>query len=147
MIVDTPGDIEARTRAMYGAWLAGASLAAVQMGLHHKLAHVLGGSFDLPHAETHAVLLPYTAEYNAPAAADAMSRVARALGGSSAPVALYDLGRRLRVKASLAEIGMREHDLENAADIAVERPYLNPMPVTRDGVLSILWRAFEGPPI
>jgi alcohol dehydrogenase class IV len=144
MIVDTPGDIEARTRAMYGAWLAGASLAAVQMGLHHKLAHVLGGSFDLPHAETHAVLLPYTAEYNAPAAADAMSRVARALGGSSAPVALYDLGRRLRVPVSLRDVGMKEPDLDRAADLAIERPYANPARVTREGVLSILRRAFAG---
>jgi maleylacetate reductase len=147
VIVETPGDIAARTRAMYGAWLGGAALAAVQMGLHHKLAHILGGSFDLPHAETHAVLLPYTAEYNAPAAADAMSRVARALGGTSAPAALYNLGRRLDTPISLAQIQMREGDLESAADLALERPYPNPMPVSREGVLSILWDAFEGPPV
>jgi len=143
-IAETPADIAARTRAMYGAWLAGSALAAVQMGLHHKLAHVLGGSFDLPHAETHAVLLPYTAEYNESAARDAMSIVARALGGASAPAALYNLGRRIGTPGSLGDIGMKEADLDRAADLAVEKPYANPAPVTRDGVLSVLRRAFAG---
>lgn len=143
-VVDAPDDIDARTKALYGAWLGGTVLGAVQMGLHHKLCHTLGGSFDLPHAETHAVLLPYTAEYNAPAAVDAMSRVSRALGVSEAPAGLFELGRRLRTPRSLAELGMREEDLDRAATIAVERPYPNPAPVTRAGVLSILRKAFEG---
>jgi maleylacetate reductase len=147
VIVQAPRNIEARTRALYGAWLAGASLGAVQMGFHHKLAHVLGGSFDLPHAKTHAVLLPYTADYNAVAAAKAMSTVARALGGTSGPAALYDLGRQLGTPASLAEIGMNEADLDRAADLAVERPYANPAPVTREGVLSTLRKAFAGQPL
>jgi maleylacetate reductase len=146
-IVQSPRDLEARTRALYGAWLAGASLGAVQMGLHHKLSHVLGGSFELPHAKTHSVLLPYTAEYNAAAAPDAMSVVARALGGASAPAALYDLERQLGTPSSLAEIGMKEADLDRAADLAVERPYANPAPVTREGVLSLLRKAFAGQPL
>jgi alcohol dehydrogenase class IV len=147
VIVQSPRDINARTRALYGAWLAGASLAAVQMGLHHKLAHALGGSFDLPHAKVHAVLLPYTAEYNTAAAPDAMSIVARALGGTTGPGALYDLGRQLGTAASLSEIGMKDADLDRAADLAVERPYANPAPVTREGVLSVLRKAFAGQPL
>jgi maleylacetate reductase len=144
VIVQSPRDIEARTRALYGAWLAGSSLAGVQMGLHHKLAHVLGGSFDLPHAKTHSVLLPYAVEYNAAAAPEAMSIVARALGGTSGPGALYDLGRQLGTPASLAEIGLKEADLDRAADLATERSYPNPAPVTREGILSILRKALKG---
>ena len=144
IIVDAPHDVDARTRAMYGAWLGGAALASVQMGLHHKLCHVLGGSFDLPHAETHAVLLPYTAEFNAPAASDAMSRAARALNATNAPVALYKLCRRLPIPQSLAEIGMQESDLDRAATQAMEQTYPNPRPVTRVDVASILERAFAG---
>ena len=79
-IVADPGDREARADALYGAWLCGSCLGAVGMALHHKLCHVLGGSFDLPHAETHAVILPHAAAYNAPAAPEAMARLARALG-------------------------------------------------------------------
>jgi alcohol dehydrogenase class IV len=137
-------DIKARTTALYGAWMGGTVLGMVQMGLHHKLCHTLGGSFNLRHAETHAVLLPYTAEYNAPAAADAMARVAAALRTSSAPVGLYELGRRLPIPRSLAELGMREPDLKRAAELAVETPYPNPRPVTREGVLSILRKALDG---
>src|SRR5207237_5575433 len=80
VIMSSPRDREARMLAQYGAWLCGTCLGAVAMALHHKLCHVLGGSFKLPHAETHAVLLPYTAAYNAGAAPQAMSKVARALG-------------------------------------------------------------------
>jgi len=143
-IVASPHDIAARTQALYGAWLAGSALGAVQMGLHHKLCHTLGGAFNLPHAETHAVLLPYTAAYNMSAAAAEMDSVARALGVAPAPAALYDLGHRIGAPASLAEIGMRSSDLERAADLAVERPYPNPRPVTRDGVLALLKQAFDG---
>ena len=146
VITETPADIVARTKALYGAWLAGSALGTVQMGLHHKLCHTLGGSFDLPHAETHAVLLPYAAEYNLEAAGGAMAIVARALGGGDAPSALYAFGRRIGTPASLADIGMREQDLERAADLAVERPYPNPQPVMRDGVLALLRKAFEGMP-
>ena len=145
-ITGAPTDIAARTKALYGAWLAGSALGTVQMGLHHKLCHTLGGSFDLPHAETHSVLLPYAAEYNLEAASEAMATVARALGSSDPPTALYALGRRIGTPASLADIGMRAQDLERAADLAVERPYPNPRPVTRDGVLALLRKAFEGVP-
>lgn len=144
VIVQAPTDINARTKALYGAWLGGSVLGMVQIGLHHKLCHTLGGSFGLPHAETHAVLLPYTTEYNAPEAADSMSRIAAALGASSAPVGLYELGRRLPIPRTLAELGMREHDLKRAAELAVEKPYPNPRPVTKEGVLSILRKALDG---
>jgi alcohol dehydrogenase class IV len=144
IIVDAPHDIDARTRAMYGAWLGGAALASVQMGLHHKLCHVLGGSFDLPHAETHAVLLPYTAEFNAPAASDAMSCVARVLNATTAPKGLFKLSRRLPIPRSLAEIGMHESDLDRAVTLAMEQTYPNPRSVSKDGIASILDRAFAG---
>lgn len=143
-VVRSPDDLDARTTALYGAWMGGTVLGMVQMGLHHKLAHTLGGSFDLPHAETHAVLLPYTAEYNAPAVEEAMSRVARVLGVADAPTGLFNLGRRIGTPRSLAGLGMRVEDLERAASIAVERAYPNPRRVTRDGVLSILHKAFDG---
>ena len=75
-----PDDRAARTDALYGAWLSGICLGAVGMALHHKLCHTLGGSFNLPHAETHTVILPHALAYNAPAAPDAMARIATALG-------------------------------------------------------------------
>ena len=143
-VVGSPDDLDARTTALYGAWMGGTVLGMMQMGLHHKLAHTLGGSFDLPHAETHAVLLPYTVEYNAPVVSEVMSRVARALGASDAPAGLFNLGLRIGTPRSLAAIGMREDDLERAASIAVERAYPNPRPVTREGVLSILRKAHAG---
>ena len=61
-------DLDARADALYGTWLCGTALGNVGMGLHHKLCHTLGGSFNLPHAETHTIVLPHALAYNAAAA-------------------------------------------------------------------------------
>jgi maleylacetate reductase len=145
-VVARSDDLEARTNALYGAWLAGACLGSVGMALHHKLCHTLGGSFNLPHAETHGVILPYAAAYNLEAAREAMRRVARALGVGNAAAGLYELGRRLGAPKGLRELGMKEGDLDRAASLAAQNPYYNPRPVTREGMRALLEEAFQGRP-
>ena len=135
---------KAHAQCLYGAFLAGAALGSVGMALHHKLCHVLGGSFGLPHAETHTVILPHAAAYNHDAALDAMARVARALGAESAPDGLFDLALALDAPTSLSALGMKEIDLDRAAEISTENPYYNPRPVTREGVRALLDDAFHG---
>jgi maleylacetate reductase len=144
VVVREPEHLEARSEAMYGAWLGGAALAAVGMALHHKLCHVLGGSFDLPHAEVHTIVLPHATAYNRAGAPAAMARIAQVLGAEDAAQGLYDLAASLGAKQSLAEIGMRESDLDRAADLAVESPYRNPTPLTRAGIRALLDAAFDG---
>ncbi len=136
--------LEMVSDALYGAWLAGACLGQVGMGLHHKLCHTLGGSFNLPHAETHTVILPHATHYNRDAAPEAMARIARALGSDDPAGALYDLARALRAPAALKDIGMPFDGLERAAKLAVENPYYNPQPVRYDGVLALLTAAYHG---
>lgn len=143
-IGNDPRDKDARAAALYGAWLCGTCLGMVGMGLHHKLCHVLGGTFDLPHAETHTVVLPHAAAYNAPRATFAMERAARALGVANAPRGLFDLARSLGAPTSLREIGMPEDGIETAVEIACAEPYPNPRPLERDGVRALLRAAFEG---
>ncbi len=148
-IVKNPDDAEARADALYGAWLGGAVLGAVGMALHHKLCHTLGGSFNLPHAETHTVVLPHAIAYNSPESPDAMARVVRALHAAGMPArdaatGIWDLAAGLGAPVSLESIGMLRRHLERAADLAVENPYWNPRPVTRVGVRSLLEDAFEG---
>src|SRR5580698_424094 len=75
-IVAQPDDRDARWQALYGAWLSGVCLGAVGMGLHHKLCHTLGGAFDLPHAETHTIVLPHALAYNSRAIQPAMACIA-----------------------------------------------------------------------
>lgn len=140
----SPEDRSQRERALRGAWRAGFALGTVQMGLHHKLCHTLGGSFDLPHADTHAVLIPYTAAYNRDEAADAMKLAATALGVEDAPAGVLSLAQSIPAPQSLREIGMRGDDLDRAADLAVEKQYPNPRPVTRDAIRILLEAAFEG---
>jgi alcohol dehydrogenase class IV len=137
-------DLEARSEALYGAWLAGSVLGMTSMGLHHKLCHTLGGAFDLLHAQTHAVVLPYVAAYNAASAAPGMARVARALDANDAPEALFDLGRAIGTPRSLADLGLRDVDLELAAELAAANPYGNPRPVERAAVRRLLQSAFDG---
>lgn len=141
-----PQDIDARSDALYGAWLCGSVLGVVAMGLHHKLCHTLGGTFNLPHAEVHTVILPHALAYNSAHAAEAMARVARALGASDAARGVWDLARRHGAPTSLAAIGMPADGLDRAADLAVTTPYPNPRPLERAALRALLQRAFDGAP-
>ncbi|KGW74829.1 iron-containing alcohol dehydrogenase [Burkholderia pseudomallei MSHR2990] len=146
-IVRDPDDREMRSRALYGAWLAGTCLGSVGMALHHKLCHTLGGTFNLPHAQTHAAMLPHTAHYNHAAAPDALRRVARALGGTDAADAgplLFRLNRQLGLSPALADIGMPEAGLDEAADLACRNPYANPRLIERAPIRELLQHAWEG---
>jgi len=147
-----PRDRNGRHDALYGAWLCGATLGHVAMGLHHKLCHTLGGTFNLPHAETHTVVLPHALAYNATAAPLAMARIAAALGfGDSgdplaAARALFEFNARLGAPAALRTIGMPADGLDRAADLAVQTPYPNPRALDRQALRMLLQRAFDGAP-
>ena len=143
-IMKTPRDLEARSEALYGAWLCGIALGSAGMALHHKLCHVLGGSFNLPHAETHSIVLPHAMRYNQDAAREAMTRVERALGSQSAAAGVFDLEQRLGLPMRLSDLGFKEKDLERAARIATETPYPNPRKVEYAPVLELLRNAYEG---
>ena len=151
-ICRNPADAEGRSDALYGAWLCGLVLGNVGMALHHKLCHTLGGSFNLPHAEVHTVVLPHALAFNAAAAPAAMARIERALGLSgeghaSAAAGLFDLARDHGAPVALKDIGMRAEDLDRAADIAVSQPYWNPRPFgkeQRDAIRSLLDDAYHG---
>jgi maleylacetate reductase len=140
-------DLDARSDALYGAWLCGAVLGATTMSLHHKLCHTLGGTLDLPHAQTHTVVLPHALAYNQPAVPDAVAALSRALGGAADPAhRLWELAGRLGAARSLAELGMIEDDIPRIAELAIAAPYANPRPVTRDGVETLLRAAWRGEP-
>ncbi len=139
-----PRDLPARGDALYGAWLCGSVLGAVAMGLHHKLCHTLGGSFNLPHADVHTVILPHALAYNAAQAPEAMRAVARALGAPDAAQGVFDLAARHGAPTSLKAIGMPEGGLDRAADLASQNQYPNPRPLARDALRALLQRAFDG---
>jgi maleylacetate reductase len=135
---------EARSRCLYGSWLCGIVLGSAGMALHHKLCHILGGSFNLPHAETHAVVLPYVVAYNAPAAPEAMARVAIALGADNAAEGIFDLVTKLEAPRSLKGIGMNEADVPKAVTLALKEPYYNPRSIDAQSIAKLLEDAFLG---
>lgn len=139
-------DLAARSDALYGAWLCGTVLGAVAMGLHHKLCHTLGGSFELPHAEVHTVILPHAMAYNAAQAPEAMRRIARALGSDDAALGLHRLAKQHGAPIALKDLGMPAEGLDRAADLAVTTPYPNPRPLERSAIRALLQRAWEGAP-
>jgi len=148
-LAGAPSSSQARTELLYGAWLCGTVLGNVGMALHHKLCHTLGGSFNLPHAEVHTVVLPHAIAFNAAAAPRAMERIARALGTPGAAEGLYRLARDNGAPVALRDIGMRAEDLDRAAEIATRNPYWNPRPFgppQRAEIRALLQRAFDGTP-
>jgi len=144
IVVREPENIEARGDALYGAWLAGAALGAVSMGLHHKLCHTLGGSFNLPHAEVHTVILPHATAYNRAAVPEAMRIIAAGLGAKDAAQGLYDLAKAIGAPIALGDIGMPEDGLDRTAQLATENPYYNPRPVEYEAVRRLLDDAYHG---
>lgn len=146
VLCEKPDDPSARSEALYGAWLCSLCLGSVGMSLHHKLCHTLGGAFDLPHAETHSIILPHSAVYNAAAAPEAMDRIARALGkdDGNGPAALASLAKATGAPTALRDIGMPEDGINHAADLAARNPYWNPTPIDQVEINKLLKNAWAG---
>ncbi|NVK47318.1 MAG: maleylacetate reductase [Rhodobacteraceae bacterium] len=144
-LADAPTDMGVRADLFYGSWLCGLCLDSVAMSLHHKICHTLGGSFDLPHAQTHTVMLPHSLAYNAPAIAPVMVRLQDVLGLDPA-VALYELSGRLGAPRALADLGMPENGIATAAQMALKNPYANPRPLEEGALRDMLARAWRGEP-
>ena len=163
--VGRPEDPDGRSETLYGAYLAGAAFAVAGSGLHHKICHVLGGAYDLSHADTHTVVLPHAVAFNEPAIPDVLGRVARALneardnppggtpggtpgggpGDGGAAAGIFDLVERIGAPTALKDIGMREEDLDEAVSLVLEKvPEDNPRPADEAGVRAILEGAYAG---
>ncbi|BCN40419.1 MAG: maleylacetate reductase [Pigmentiphaga sp.] len=152
VIASDPRNLAAREDALKGAWLCGAVLGSVGMALHHKLCHTLGGSFNLPHAAVHTVVLAHALAYNSAAAPQAMHRIAQAMGLSKAQAqeplaaaqAVFDLAQRHGAPTALQAIGMQRSDLRRARELAMQAQYPNPRPLEADALDALLLNAFEG---
>lgn len=146
ILIDNPSSSSARSSALYGAWLCGTCLGNVGMSLHHKLCHTLGGSFNLPHAETHTIVLPHALAYNAPDIPEVMAKLAAVLPGSDGDAikGLNVLLSKLKVEKSLQAFGMKESDIDKAADIALSNQYANPRKVERGPIRELIRRAWAG---
>ncbi|KAK4555150.1 hypothetical protein LTR86_007916 [Recurvomyces mirabilis] len=145
-IVNNPRDKEARSKAQYGAWLCGMCLGSVGMALHHKLCHTLGGSFNLPHAETHTIVLPHAIAYNAPKIPEVMKKLADVLPESDGDAikGLNVLLTKLKVKRGLKDFGMKEEDVDRAVEIAVGNPYWNPREIEKEPLRETIRRCWDG---
>lgn len=143
-VMSDPSDLAARETTQRGAWACGAVLGQVGMALHHKLCHVLGGSFDLPHAETHAIILPHAIQFNTEAARGELAPVATLLDHTSPGQALWNFAKSLGAPTALRDLGLSHDDLDKAAQIATRNPYWNPREITETGIRELLENAWHG---
>jgi maleylacetate reductase len=138
-------DTGARGDLLYGAYLAGTTFAVTGSGLHHKICHILGGRYDLPHAQTHAIMLPYVLAFNAPGAPDAARQIGRALGGTDPAARLQRLAGQLGLPRGLREIGLREDQIAEAVRlIEPVVPADNPVPASAAALEALLRHAWAG---
>lgn len=143
-VVAAPGDLAARTRLLYGAYLGGGVLAG-GFALQHGLAHALGGSFGVPHGLSHALVLPHVAAYNARFARARIGMIEAALGAPALGPAIFDLLGETGLPRSLAEVGVEAGHVEEIVRITVETDDgLNPGPVTTEAVRGIVLAALRG---
>ena len=146
IIVQDPSSLEARSKAQYGSWLCALCLGSVGMALHHKLCHTLGGSYNMPHAETHTIILPHALAYNAPEIPEVMEKLATVFPESNgnAVHGLNVLLTKLKVKRGLKEFGFKEKDIDDAAKRATCNPYWNPRSVEESPIRELIRRAVMG---
>jgi len=144
VVCQDPQNLKARGETLYGAWLCGTVLGQVGMALHHKLCHVLGGSFNLPHAETHAVMLPHTIAFNAEAAGALLGPLRDIFGKNDVGQGLAAFANEVGAPRALRDLGLQEADLDRAASLAMEASYWNPRPLVRGDILRLLRAAWEG---
>jgi len=142
-LVAKPQDHPARASTLYAAWCCSTALGQVSMALHHKLCHTLGGAFNTPHAETHAILLPHTVGFNAGAVPGLLAPIADVFG-TTAGGGLHDFAARLGAPLRLADLGLTPADLDRAAALAVQTPYPNPRPFDQADIRAVLQAAWEG---
>ena len=147
-LAQNPRDVDARGDALHGAWLCGMTLMSSGTTIHHKMVHVLGGGFELPHGPTHAIVLPHSTAYNRDAAPDAMRGIARAFGdeNADAPSALFDLLGKSGAAEGLKQLGLAESALDEAADRIMIDRYFNLRDYDRTAIRAALQAAWEGRP-
>ncbi|WP_421108466.1 maleylacetate reductase [Streptomyces sp. NEAU-S77] len=144
-VVTDPTGLEGRERVLYGAYLSAVAFSSAGSGLHHKICHVLGGAYDLPHAQTHAIVLPYVLAFNAPAAPEAEHRIAEAFGAASAVEGLQRLRRAVDAPKALRDYGFDEADIDDAVRAILEVvPANNPRAVARHDLRRLLRAAWQG---
>jgi alcohol dehydrogenase class IV len=143
-VITTPDDLDARGDVLAGAYLAAAAFAAAGSGIHHKICHVLGGAYDLPHAEMHTVILPHALALVAPSEPGAMARIGTAIGDPDVPAAVYGLAVSLGSPTSLRAIGMPPDRLDEAAGLIVDAIPGTPKPFDIPAIRALLADAFEG---
>jgi maleylacetate reductase len=139
-----PKDIKVRSDALYGAWLCATCLGSGGVALHHKLCHVLGGALNLPHAETHAIVLPHAIAYNARAIPEAMAALERALDSPLPAKKLHGIVQESSAPTALKDLGMKSEDIERIIDLALQTPYPNPRPLEREALRKLLDDAWAG---
>ena len=145
LVKDRPDDLAGRELALYGAYLSAVAFASAGSGMHHKICHVLGGAYNLPHAQTHATVLPYVLAFNAPAAPDAARRIASAFGADDAGSGLNLLRERLDAPTALKNHGLAEEDISEAVELILPKiPASNPRTVTRENLTALLRAAHAG---
>lgn len=143
-IKKNPHSAVGRQKALYGAWLCGTVLGSVGMSLHHKLCHTLGGTFDLPHADTHAIILPHVIAFNEGSVAELLKPIADLLKTEHAGIGLYEYAKSISAPTALKDIGMPESGISRAAELAVANPYWNPRDFSRTQIQKIIENAYHG---
>jgi len=127
-----PRSVDARLLAFEAASMAGDVIERGHLGVQHRIAHFLGGRFDLPHAAVHSILLPHTLASLRTHERATYEAIADASGLEGLPGALQDLLRDAGAETALTELGVEEAPLDEATQ---QRPEL-PVALIRDALFG-----------
>jgi alcohol dehydrogenase class IV len=150
MAVKDGGNIAARAHMLAAASM-GATAFQKGLGAIHSLSHPVGAMYNTHHGETNGVVMPYVLVFNRPAIEEKLTRLARYLnlanpGFDAVQQWVLALRKEIGIPHTLAELGVKEADLDVLTPMAVDDPSTggNPRPAGHAEMRQMFEKAIRG---
>jgi len=129
---------------LFGAYLGGRVWVEAGVALQHRLVDLLHEEFGLEESATHAVLLPYVLAFNSAGIQRVIADIKSVLQTETPSLRLRELVESMGGPVTLAQIGLKENEVEKAATLLAEMDFYNPIDLTKESAEALLQSAFAG---
>jgi len=129
---------------LFGAYLGGRVWAEAGVALQHHLVDLLHEEFGLEESATHAVVLPYVLAFNSAGIQRVVADIKSVLQTETPSLRLRELVEGMGGPITLAQLGLKENQVQEAAKMLSAREFYNPIDVTLESAEALLSSAYLG---
>lgn len=143
-VVHGEDNIANRQRLLYAGFLGGLLISMHGIAIHHRLCHVIGGLFDVPHGATNSIILPHAVAYNTGVVPQADQLIQEVFEGDNPAKCIYQFTQSLNAPADLREFGVPESAATQIAQHQIAHGGWNPREVTLASLTELVKNAING---